>query len=74
MRNSRVRIAGCFLISGMLVLLSKLTCSETLLHTVEETAGTVICAGGRVRPHELFGRLKAEKVGSHPPDLTFFPR
>jgi hypothetical protein len=27
---------------------------------------------GRERPHELFGRLKAEKVGSLPPNLVFF--
>jgi hypothetical protein len=27
---------------------------------------------GRERPHELFGRLKAEKVGSLPPVLVFF--
>jgi hypothetical protein len=26
----------------------------------------------RERPHELFGWLKAEKVGSLPPDLVFF--
>jgi hypothetical protein len=42
--------------------------------TVEKTAGTIYRAAGRERPHELFGRLKAEKVGSLPPDLTFFPR
>src|SRR6266436_10396959 len=28
---------------------------------------------GRERPHELFGRMKAEKVGSLPPNLVFFP-
>ncbi len=27
---------------------------------------------GRERPHELFGRLKAKKVGSLPPNLVFF--
>src|SRR6266571_7036063 len=27
---------------------------------------------GRERPHELFGRLKAEKVGSLPPNLVIF--
>jgi hypothetical protein len=42
--------------------------------TVEKTRGTMNRAGGRERPHELFGRLKAEKVGSLPPDLVFFPR
>jgi hypothetical protein len=40
--------------------------------TVEKTRGTMNRAGGRERPHELFGRLKAEKVGSLPPDLVFF--
>jgi hypothetical protein len=42
--------------------------------TVEKAAGTIYRAGGRERPHELFGRLKAEKVGSLPPELNFFPR
>ncbi len=28
---------------------------------------------GRERPHALFGRLKAEKVGSLPPVLVVFP-
>ncbi len=27
---------------------------------------------GRERPHELFGRLEAEKVGALPPNLVFF--
>src|ERR1700689_5441521 len=48
-------------------------CSELPI-TVEKTPGTIQRAAGRERPHELFGRLKAEKVGSLPPDLTFFPR
>jgi hypothetical protein len=48
--------------------------SSELPVTVEKTAGTIYRAAGRERPHELFGRLKAEKVGSLPPDLTFFPR
>jgi hypothetical protein len=42
--------------------------------TAEKNTGTIQRAAGRERPHELFGRLKAEKVGSLPPDLTFFPR
>jgi hypothetical protein len=42
--------------------------------TVEKTAGTIYRAAGRERPHALFGRLKAEKVGSLPPVLVFFPR
>ena len=46
--------------------------SSELPVTVEKKAGTDYRAGGRERPHELFGRLKAEKVGSLPPDLTFF--
>jgi hypothetical protein len=48
--------------------------SSELPVTVEKTAGTIYRAAGRVRPHELFGRLKAEKVGSHPPDFVFFSR
>jgi len=40
--------------------------------TVEKTAGTIYRAAGRERPHELFGRLKAEKVGSLPPNLVLF--
>ena len=48
--------------------------SSELPVTVEKTAGTMYRAAGRERPHELFGRLKAEKVGSLPPDLVFFPR
>src|SRR6516225_3598623 len=50
------------------VALSKLRC------TVEKTSGTVTSAGGRERPQRLFGRLKAKKVGSLPPDLVFLPR
>jgi hypothetical protein len=46
-------------------------CSE-LPVTAEKTPGTIQRAAGRERPHELFGRLKAEKVGSLPPDLVFF--
>jgi hypothetical protein len=42
--------------------------------TVEKTAGTICRAAGRERSHALFGRLKAEKVGSLPPVLVFFPR
>jgi hypothetical protein len=42
--------------------------------TVEKTAGTIYRAAGRERPQKLFGRLKAEKVGSLPPVLVFFPR
>jgi hypothetical protein len=41
--------------------------SSELPVTVEKTAGTIYRAPGRERPHELFGRLKAEKVGSLPP-------
>jgi hypothetical protein len=42
--------------------------------TVEKTAGTIYRAAGRERSHELFGRLKAEKVGPLPPVLVFFSR
>ena len=48
--------------------------SSELPVTVEKTAGTIYRAARRERPHELFGRLKAEKVGSLPPVLVFFPR
>ena len=43
------------------------------VYVVEKTAHAE-CVTGRERPHDIFGRLKAEKVGSLPPDLTFFPR
>jgi hypothetical protein len=36
--------------------------------------GTRIRAAGRERPHETFGRLRREKVGSLPPDFAFLPR
>jgi hypothetical protein len=45
---------------------------EFTVFAAEKTPGTDFCAEGRERP--LFGRLKAEKVGSLPPDLVFFPR
>jgi hypothetical protein len=43
-----------------------------LLH-VDKTLPRAV-RGARERPHELFGRLKAEKVGSLPPDLAFCPQ
>jgi hypothetical protein len=58
----------------ILFLLWLMCVSSELPVTVEKMAGTIYRAAGRERPHELFGRLKAEKVGSLPPDLTFFPR
>ena len=36
-----------------------------------KTRSRFLC-NGRERPHELFGRLKAEKAGSLPPNLVFF--
>src|ERR1700733_5150478 len=48
-------------------------CSE-LKVTAEKTSGTIQRAAGRERLHELFGRLKAEKMGSLPSVLVFFPR
>ena len=54
--------------SSVFVLLVRTPC-----HRGKNT-GTIHRAAGRERPHELFGRLKAEKVGSLPPDLVFFPR
>src|SRR5580693_7933268 len=41
--------------------------------TVEKTAGTIYRAAGRERPHALFGRLQAEKVGSLPPVFVVVP-
>jgi hypothetical protein len=38
--------------------------------TAQNAAPKFLC--GRERPHELFGRLKAEKVGSLPPNLVIF--
>jgi hypothetical protein len=35
-----------------------------------DSATVASCWNGRERPHELFGRLKAEKVGSLPPVLV----
>jgi len=35
--------------------------------------GTALCAGGRERPQETFGRLGRKKVGSLPPVSVFFP-
>jgi hypothetical protein len=37
-----------------------------------DSATVASCCRGRERPHELFGRLKAEKVGSLPPVLVVF--
>src|SRR2546427_12374581 len=37
--------------------------------TVEKTVGTTYRAGGRERPQELFGRLKAETVGFYKRDV-----
>jgi len=48
--------------------------SSELPVTVEKAGGTIYRAAGRERPQELFGRLEAEKVGSLPPVLVFFPR
>src|ERR1700723_487970 len=42
--------------------------------TAKKTPGTIQRAAGREHPPELFGRLNAEKVGSPPPVLVFFPR
>jgi hypothetical protein len=40
-----------------------------------QTAGTETCAAGRERPRRLFGRPKAQKVGSLPlpPDFVVCP-
>jgi hypothetical protein len=69
---SRVIVAGAFFTIGIFVspLLMCIACRLPV--TVEKTAGTISRAAGRERPNALFGRLKAEKVGSLPPDLVFF--
>jgi hypothetical protein len=64
----------CFLNDRHTVPPLAMSASSELAVTVEKTVGTIYRAAGRERPHELFGRLKAEKVGSLPPDLVFFPR
>jgi hypothetical protein len=64
----------CFLNDRHVVPPSVMCLSSEVPATVEKTVGTIYRAAGRERPHELFGRLKAEKVGSLPPDLVFFPR
>ena len=64
----------CFLNDRHVVPPLVICVSSELPVTVEKTAGTIYRAAGRERPHELFGRLKAEKVGSLPPVLVFFPR
>jgi len=66
-------IPAGFLTIGMVFLLYDLSVLRTPV-TVEKTGGTIYRAAGRERPHELFGRLEAEKVGSLPPVLVFFPR
>src|ERR1700687_2557431 len=64
-------IPGAFLTIGILLLLCDLSFFRTPRHRGKND-GTNSPAGGRERPHDLFGRLKAEKLGSLPPDLTFF--
>jgi hypothetical protein len=64
----------CFLNDRHVVPPLLICVSSELPVTVEKTAGTIYRAAGRERPHALFGRLKAEKVGSLPPVLVFFPR
>ena len=49
-------------------------CVSGLVTAVEKKSGTEVCAEGRERSHGIFGRLEAEKVGSLPPNLTFFLR
>jgi hypothetical protein len=49
-------------------------CVSGVVTTVEKKSGTEVCAEGRERSHGIFGRLEAEKVGSLPPNLTFFLR
>ena len=46
------------------------TCILRLLHAAKTRSP--FFGDGRERSHELFGRLKAAKVGSLPPNLVFF--
>src|SRR5208337_3593276 len=46
------------------------TCILRLLHAAKTRSP--FFGDGRERSHELFGRLKAEKVGSLPPNLVLF--
>jgi hypothetical protein len=64
----------CFLNDRHTVPPLAMSASSVFPVTVEKTVGAIYGAAGRERPHALFGRLKAEKVGSLPPDLVFFPR
>jgi len=50
----------------------RLSCVTAPAGHANKTRSRFLCHG-RERPHELFGRLKAEKVGSLPPNLVFFP-
>lgn len=50
-------------------------CALLLLGSVacgRNSSAVASCWRGRERPHELFGRLKAEKVGSLPTNLVIF--
>src|SRR6266481_4762227 len=50
----------------------RLSCVTASAGHANKTRSRFLC-NGRERPHELFGRMKAEKVGSLPPNLVFFP-
>src|SRR5216684_3666338 len=64
-------IPAGFLTIGMVFLLYDLFVLRTPV-TVEKTGGTIYRAAGRERPHELFGRLEAEKWGRSRPFWCFF--
>src|SRR5664279_1164205 len=85
--STRVRIVTDFGCLGGALMIAMLTffssslvcltpcitpCILRLLHA-DKTRSRFL-RDGRERSHELFGRLKAEKAGSLPPDLVFFPR
>src|SRR5437899_2157415 len=72
MRISRRTITACFLISGMFPPVLVPCISE--IPGRGKKSGTICVPEGGSDPETLFGRLEAEKVGSLPPDLTFFPR
>ena len=49
----------------------RLSCVTASAGHANKTPSRFLC-NGRERPHELFGRMKAEKVGSLPPNLVLF--
>jgi hypothetical protein len=49
----------------------RLSCVKAAAEYADKTRSRFL-RNGRERPHELFGRLKTEKLGSLPPNLVVF--